>query len=144
MKLTQYNITGTLSYVLACPKAPDVGEWCDPVASCEGHPYTVPVALYVEAPDRERALIVALKKLAGPYPFPLFDNGDELITEVDSTPRPKAASDYLPGFGATPPGRYTSIRAIADEVKAGRMSLTYGDRTVGDLSADEEGDNDSD
>lgn len=129
MRTKQYNITGTISYVLACPKAPDVAEWCDPVAACEGHIYTVPVALYVEAPDEDRAMIVALKKLATPYPFPLFDNGDEVIELVEhGTPQPKPAADYLPGFGpGAARGAYTNLRHIADEVKAGHVRIFVDD-----------------
>jgi hypothetical protein len=99
----RYHITGDLEYLQFCPKAPGV-DLCDPPQSCPGHPYPALADCYVDAPDEARAQHAALKKLAGAYPWPLFD-ATVRITVCDA-PTSRGTRDaqailrgeYLPGF----------------------------------------------
>lgn len=100
MRLYQYKISGTIEYLLACPKAPG-HPVCEPPSACEGHPFRADVTLYVEAPDAQRAIDAALGKLKGAYPYPLFEETPDItLVEAASghTIQVARATDPLPGF----------------------------------------------
>ena len=97
MKPTQYEVSGSLTYILYCPKAPDLDHPCLDARECPGHEYQVDVMLYVIAPDSERAINQALGKLKSAYPWGLFADAPPFVRPVDNVPA-IAAGPQLPGF----------------------------------------------
>ena len=97
MKPTQYEVTGSLTYILYCPKAPDLDDLCPGGPDCPGHEYQVDVALYVIAPDSQRAINQALGKLKSAYPWGLFADAPPDVRPVATVPA-IATGPQLPGF----------------------------------------------